>query len=241
MDHDNVYKKPKDMIIDFAFDESVARVFPDMIRRSVPGYETIITLMGLLSEQYAQNNSNIYDLGCSLGAATLSIRQRLKHDGCRIIAVDNAEAMVRRCKENIATESSPVATEVIQSDIQDIEIRNASVVVLNFSLQFIDPDRRPVLLKRIYKGLNPGGILIISDKIVFNDETEQKIQEDLHHTFKKANGYSDLEISQKRSALEKVLIPDTLPLHLQRLNSAGFAHSHVWFQCFNFVSLIAFK
>ena len=229
------------MIIDFAFDESVASVFPDMIRRSVPGYETIIALIGLLSEQYAQNNSNIYDLGCSLGAATLSMRRRLQHEGCRIIAVDNAEAMVRRCRENIATESSSVATEVIQSDIQNIEIRNASVVVLNFSLQFIDPDHRLTLLKNIYKGLNPGGILIISDKIVFDDETEQRTQESQHHTFKKANGYSDLEISQKRSALENVLIPDTLPRHLQRLKSAGFARSHVWFQCFNFISLIAFK
>jgi tRNA (cmo5U34)-methyltransferase len=229
------------MIVDFVFDESVANVFPDMIRRSVPGYETIVALIGLLAEQYAQDNSNIYDLGCSLGAATLSMRRCLKHEGCRIIAVDNAEAMVHRCKENVATESSPVATEVIQSDIQNVEIRNASVAVLNFSLQFIDPDHRLALLKNIYKGLNPGGILIISDKIVFDDETEQRIQEDLHHAFKKANGYSDLEISQKRSALENVLIPDTLPEHLQRLDSAGFACSHVWFQCFNFVSLIAFK
>ena len=241
MSHDDVYKQPKDMIVDFVFDESVASVFPDMIRRSVPGYETVITLIGLLAEQYAQDNSNIYDLGCSLGATTLSMRRRIKQQGCRIIAVDNAEAMIHRCKENITTESSSIPTEIIQSDIQDVEIQNASMIVLNFTLQFIDPDHRLVLLKSIYKGLNPNGILIISDKIVFDDATELETQENLHHAFKKANGYSDLEISQKRNALENVLVSDTLPVHHRRLNSAGFSRSHVWFQCFNFASLIAFK
>lgn len=246
MSRDEVYRQAADMIVDFAFDESVARVFPDMIRRSIPGYETIVTLIGLIAEQYVKNNSNIYDLGCSLGATTLSMRRRIRQSGCRIIAVDNAEAMVDRCKQTIEKETvesdgSPIPVDIVHSNIQDIVIENASMVVLNFTLQFIGPDQRLDQLQRIYDGLNAGGILVISDKILFEDNDNQVLQDNLHLAFKKANGYSDLEISQKRNALENVLIPDSLQTHQQRLRQVGFVCSHIWFQCFNFASIIAFK
>lgn len=229
------------MIVDFAFDENVARVFPDMIRRSVPGYETVITLTGLLAEQYAQAESNCYDLGCSLGAATLAMRSRIQQPGCRIIAVDNAEAMTRRCQQHVAEAGDGLEVDVICADIQDVTIHNASVVVVNFTLQFIPPAARLALMQHIYKGMQPGGALLLSEKIVFSDTAEQQRMEALHVAFKKANGYSDLEISQKRSALENVLIPDTLEQHQQRLQTAGFSSVDLWFRCINFISLLAVK
>ena len=238
---DRVFAKPKSMIVDFAFDETVARVFPDMIRRSVPGYETIIALTGLLAEQYVQPNSQCYDLGCSLGAATLAMRSRIQQPDCRIIAVDNAEAMTRRCQQHVREAGEGIETDVICADIQDVAIQNASVVVLNFTLQFIQPAARLGLLQDIYKGMHPGGALLLSEKIVFANTAEQQRMEALHVAFKKANGYSDLEISQKRSALENVLIPDTLEQHQERLHSAGFSSVDVWFRCMNFVSLLAIK
>jgi len=241
MSRDNIYQYDQEMIVDFTFDESVTNVFPDMIRRSVPGYETIITLIGLLAEHYSQPNTVIYDLGCSLGAATLSMRRRIHQAGCRIVAVDNAEAMVTRCRENIVSDRSRIPVEVILSDIRDIKIDNASVVVLNFTLQFIAPENRLSLLTRIHEGLCPGGILVLSDKIIFDDRIEQQTQEALHLAFKRANGYSDLEISRKRTALENVLVPDTLDTHQKRLKEAGFARSYLWFQCFNFASILAIK
>lgn len=229
------------MIVDFAFDENVAKVFPDMIRRSVPGYETTIALTGLLAEQYAQPDSYCYDLGCSLGAATLAMRSRIQQPGCRIVAVDNAEAMTRRCQQHVRQAAEGIAVEVICADIQDIEIKNASVVVLNFTLQFIPPAARLALMQHIYKGMRPGGALLLSEKIVFSEAAEQQRMEALHIAFKKANGYSDLEISQKRTALENVLIPDTLEQHQQRLQTVGFSSVDVWFRCLNFVSLLAIK
>jgi len=241
MSKDNIYTDNESMIVDFAFDEKVANVFPDMIRRSVPGYESIITMIGLIAGQYAQQNSNIYDLGCSLGAATLSMLKQVKQPGCKIIAVDNAQAMIDQCRSNLEIEQSNIKTELVCSDIQDIKIENASVVVMNFTLQFIAPEARFKLLQKIYNGLKPGGILLLSEKIIFANDLEQDEQESLQLAFKKANGYSDLEISQKRTALENVLIPDTLELHQDRLKSAGFTRSHLWFQCFNFISLIAIK
>jgi len=238
---DAIYAKPHEKIVDFEFNDAVARVFPDMIRRSVPGYGTLITMLGLLAQEYAQPHSNIYDLGCSLGAASLSMRRRIPHHDCRIIAVDNSEAMTTQCRDNISDDISPIEVDVLCADIRELKFESASVVVLNFTLQFLPPEQRQKLLEEIYAGLLPGGVLVLSEKIIFDDADEAELLDKLHLTFKKANGYSELEISQKRSALENVLIPESLPQHHQRLKSIGFKQSSSWFQCFNFGSILAIK
>jgi len=238
---DEIFATPQEMIVDFAFDERVATVFPDMIRRSVPGYGEVIALLGLFAEQYAQEGSTLYDLGCSLGAATLSLRRRIKAANCRIIAVDNSAAMVERCRDNIAHDLATTPVEVQCADIREVTIENASVVVLNFTLQFLPSGERLALLKKIHGGMLPGGVLLLSEKLRFGEEATQQFQEQLHLAFKRANGYSELEISQKRAALEEVLVPDTLEQHRARLCEAGFSRVEPWFQAFNFASLAALK
>ncbi len=238
---DSLYATPRSRIIDFEFDDKVADVFDDMIERSVPGYRTVIAFTGLVAERYAQPNSQYYDLGCSLGGATLSMRQRIRQDNCRIIAVDNSKAMIMRCRENLQETPSDLPVHLICADVRDVKIQQASVVILNFTLQFIATEDRFRLVREIYEGLLPGGALILSEKTLFEQPQEQQLQTDLHDAFKKANGYSGLEISQKRTALENVLIPDSIPQHYERLRSAGFRQTNVWFQCFNFVSFLAVK
>ncbi|MDE1263170.1 carboxy-S-adenosyl-L-methionine synthase CmoA [Vibrio aestuarianus] len=238
---DIIFSAPIDKIGDFTFDERVAEVFPDMIQRSVPGYSNIISAIGMLAERFVKPHSTIYDLGCSLGAATLSMRRHIKQEGCKIIAVDNSPAMVERCKLHINAYRSDTPVEVIEADIREIEISDASVVVLNFTLQFLSPEDRLALLEKIYSGLRPGGILILSEKYVFEDETAHELLIDLHHDFKRANGYSELEISQKRSAIENVMRPDSITAHKTRFEQIGFSSFEVWFQCFNFGSMFAIK
>ncbi|ELR67399.1 tRNA (uridine-5-oxyacetic acid methyl ester) 34 synthase [Photobacterium marinum] len=239
--HDNIFAAPIEKLGDFTFDERVAEVFPDMIQRSVPGYSNIISAIGMLAERFAKPYSKVYDLGCSLGAATLSMRRHIQQEGCQIIAVDNSAAMVERCRLHINAYRSDTPVQVIEADIRDIEIKDASVVVLNFTLQFLAPDDRQMLLERIYAGLRPGGILILSEKYIFDDECSHELLIDLHHDFKRANGYSELEISQKRSAIENVMRPDSIDTHKQRLSNIGFSSTEVWFQCFNFGSMFAIK
>jgi tRNA (cmo5U34)-methyltransferase len=239
---DVIYSLPLDEIIDFRFDERVVDVFPDMIQRSVPGYGTMISTIGILAARYAQEDSHCYDLGCSLGAITLSMRQQITKSNCDIIAIDNSIAMIERGQQLLVSDqTSAIPVTMICADLQNVDIENASVVVLNFTLQFIPVEERLLLIKRIYQGLKPGGILILSEKIAFDDNAKHEFHIEAHHDFKRANGYSDLEISQKRSALEKVLIPETLVSHQQRLKLAGFGFSELWFQCFNFISLVAIK
>ena len=239
---DAIYATALDEIIDFRFDERVVDVFPDMIQRSVPGYGTMISSIGVLAARYAQANSHCYDLGCSLGAVSLAMRQRIRQPDCDIIAVDNSPAMIERGQQLLASDaSSNVPVKMLCAKIQDVTIENASIVVLNFTLQFIPMAERPALIKRIYRGLKPGGLLILSEKMAFDEPEKQRFHVESHHEFKRANGYSDLEISQKRTALENVMIPETLVCHQQRLEGAGFDFSDVWFQCFNFASLVAVK
>ena len=230
----------------FAFDDQVASVFEDMINRSVPGYSTIISMIGVLAERYCGAGSTIYDLGASLGGASFAVAQQLPHDDYRIIAIDNSEAMTSRLSAKLAAlgeigskETSRI--ECRHEDLRDSKIEDASMVILNFTLQFIEPAAREALMRKIYDGMRPGGLLVISEKIQFPDPALNELFIDLYHRFKETQGYSKLEISQKRAALENVLIPETLAAHRERLNGAGFHSVDTWFQCFNFASMVAFK
>lgn len=244
-DPDRLFAQPLAQVPDFVFNEDVVRVFPDMIKRSVPGYPTIVENVGVLAARFAKPGTALYDLGASLGAVTQALRRHVRGEGCRVIAVDNSAAMVERCREYLAAQDSMfqelLPVEVLEADILNLAFEPASVVAMNFTLQFIAPPQRLALLTRIRQSLLPGGALILSEKLCFADTTTQALLNDLHLDFKRANGYSELEISQKRSMLENVMLTDSVETHKARLKAAGFAHAELWFQCFNFGSLVALK
>ena len=241
LNRDNLFAQPLGKVPKFVFDRSVVDIFPDMIQRSVPGYQTIINHTGELADRFVQNNSHCYDLGCSLGASTLAIREQIEARNATIFAVDNSQAMLDKLKTILQSQPAKTETKLVNNDICDIEITNASLVVLNFTLQFVPLDRRSELISSIYKGLNPNGCLIISEKLHFEPQSLNQLLTELHHQFKRDQGYSDLEISQKRDAIDKVLMPETLTMHIQRLRDCGFKSASPWFQCYNFGSLIAIK
>lgn len=239
--HDSLFANFRKNIDKFQFDNQVADVFEDMIHRSVPGYDAIIAMIGVLAERYARQGTQCYDLGASLGAVTLAMHNNLQGRDCKIIAVDNSPAMIERLNSIVTSNELSGTITVKMEDIRDTKIENASVVVLNFTLQFVEPEERARVIQTIYDGLLPGSILVLSEKITFDNRQEDEFQIDMHHEFKKLHGYSELEISQKRNALENVLIPDTENTHLERLQTAGFSHYYTWFQCFNFMSIVAVK
>lgn len=238
--NDQIYSQPLEAITGFVFDQHVVRVFRDMIGRSVPGYATLISMLPVLAQHYVTSDSRCYDLGCSLGASTLALRHSIKQPQVEIMAVDNSPAMVEQCRSNIQNDSGQITVHIECADICQLSLQQASLVVMNFTLQFIPLQQRLDLLRNIYHGMLPGAALVLSEKLQF-DANDQILMTNLHHTFKRLNGYSELEISQKRSALENVLISDTLATHQQRLQQAGFSRVVPWFQCFNFVSMLAIK
>ena len=242
---DQVFAKRQAAVGDFRFDEQVAQVFSDMIQRSVPGYGTIVSMMSVFADHFVQANTCVYDLGSSLGACSFAVLDGIGDREANIVAVDNSPAMVERLNQQIEArqQQTPSVAQIstVLSDLCNVPMNNASMVILNFTLQFVPLAMRDGLIQSIYNGLNPGGALVISEKLAFTDEHFDASMIHFHHDFKRANGYSDLEISQKREALDNVLLPESREAHIRRLKLAGFAQADVWFQCFNFASLIAIK
>ena len=244
-ERDQLFEQLPQGMNDFVFDERVVRVFPDMINRSVPGYGLILPMLGVLARRCVLPGSRVYDLGCSLGAVSRVVRDAVSAPDVRIIAVDNSADMLSRFGQDLQQQPQlqpgRPQIELVFGDISTTPIEDASLSVLNFTLQFIRRDLRQDLLARIAAGTRPGGALVLSEKIRFSDAEEQALQTDWHHDFKRAQGYSELEIARKRDALEQVLIPDTEEEHLARLQAAGWSKAVRWFQCFNFVSYLAIR
>jgi tRNA (cmo5U34)-methyltransferase len=241
MAKDSLYQSKSTPVPPFEFDAQVAGVFDDMIHRSVPYYSEIIDQQVQLIERFYQTGTVLYDLGCSNGNLAICLGCRKGAQPYRMVAVDSSAPMLAAFQKRLADCHFRQHISLQCEDIRRISIENASVVVLNFTMQFVPPQDRDALMAQIHHGLVPGGILLFCEKITHADAGMADLQRSFHYAFKRANGYSDLEISRKREALEKVLIPESLGSHLQRLDHAGFAVMDVWLKWFNFVALIAIK
>lgn len=241
MPKDTLYRDPRAKVAPFTFNADVAAIFDDMLTRSIPGYGELIRRQAQLCRHFLQPQTAFYDLGCSHGNLGLQMLAEAPSVAFTIRGVDNAPAMLARYRQRLADHPQAKCVDLICADLMDVEIRKASVVAINFTLQFLPREDRDRLLSRIHKGLLPGGVLLFSEKIVHSDKPLTELQIDFYHRFKAENGYSQLEISQKREALENVLLPDTVEAHEERLKAAGFRRWDIWQKWFNFTSWMAFK
>lgn len=247
---DTLFTTPLDKAARFSFDEQVVACFPDMIRRSVPGYGQVLAMLPIFARRhckYRQTNdkgqriSRIYDLGCSLGAASMALAGEFAAHDLQIKAIDISPAMTAKAQDVLADNYPDHDIEVITADIRDIELEPCDMVILNLTLQFLPAADRVAVLDKIYAALASGGILVLTEKTHAVDEQADAWLVERYYDFKRANGYSEMEISGKRNALENVLITDTLDEHHARLDKVGFARHLTWFQFLNFVSIVAFK
>lgn len=247
--HDTIFTTPLDSAARFSFDEQVVACFPDMIRRSVPGYGQVLSMLPIFAKRHCQFGqsqagtrvSRVYDLGCSLGGASMALAGAFAPDELQIKAVDISPAMTQKAKALLKENYPEQDIEVITADIRDIELAPCEMVILNLTLQFLPVADRLAVLQKIYAALVPGGILVLTEKTHAPDEQDDAWLIERYYDFKRANGYSELEISGKRNALENVLMTDTLSQHHDRLAQAGFQRSLTWFQFLNFASILAFK
>ncbi len=242
---DDIYNKKKANIEPFRFNHEVSQVFEDMISRSVPGYLTTLEMINAIGRSFINEGSNVYDLGSSLGALAFRLSADENIPGCNIYAIDNAPSMIEASKKQLFDRRKkgqiihPI--HFICEDIKDLELKSSSLILFNFVLQFLPPSERDAILKRCFNALTSGGALLVSEKVTYSSMSKNEKMQKLHHEFKRIKGYTDLEISQKRTALENVLISDDIDILTSRLHQAGFKEVHLWMQCFNFISLIALK
>lgn len=248
--HDTLFTTPLDKAARFSFDEQVVACFPDMIRRSVPGYGQVLAMLPLFARRHCkyrqqdekgQRVSRVYDLGCSLGGATMALAGEFAAHDLQIKAVDISPAMTTEAQKLLSDNYPEHDIEVITADIRDIELEPCDMVILNLTLQFLPAADRVAVLEKIHATLSEGGILVLTEKTHAFDEQYDAWLVERYYDFKRANGYSEMEISGKRNALENVLITDTLDQHHERLSQVGFARHLTWFQFLNFVSIVAFK
>jgi len=233
---DEVYRENKAQIVDFAFTEEVAAVFPDMIRRSVPGYETMVPVTGLIAARHLGDSGRAFDLGCSLGATSLAILQNSPSPDIAVIGIDSSAAMIAAASKAVVDSRATF----IEQDLREADVTGAKVVVLNLVLQFIDPGGRLDVLTRIRSQLAEDGLLIVSEKVRHTDPLLHDLYDSTHLAWKQANGYSALEVSQKRTALENVMHIDTEEVHGQRFTTAGFQRAVQWYRCLNWASFLVY-
>ena len=237
---DDIYQQKQEQVENFCFDEKVANVFDDMINRSVPGYSTINHYSTIIASNYLKDGDTCYDLGCSTGDNLYNLRQLLQAKA-HLIGVDNSTAMLDKCQQKLSQQTSNIAYTLEYGDICELNLKRAAVYLMNFTLQFILPHKRLTLLTKIHTNLKENGVLVLAEKIKFSSADEQDNFDIWHKMFKKSQGYSDLEIQQKRAAIENTLIADTLEQHMSRLTRIGFNKVYKACQFLNFVLLVAVK
>ena len=238
---DNIYQAKQSQVDPFEFNQDVAFVFDDMISRSVPHYDQVQKLCALLCREIYRPNMTVLDLGCSTGTSLIEINKILKDLPIDFIAVDNSEFMLKICQQKLQAYNLLNCVTLVKSNLEDYVISNTNVVLLNYTLQFVAPDHRLGILKRIHSGLTSPGYLILSEKVNHKDQHLGDLLTDLHLDFKRAKGYSELEIAQKRDALENRLIPLNLEDNIKLLYQAGFQAVELVYKAFNFTTLLARK
>ncbi len=225
----------------FEFDEKVAGVFDDMLNRSVPLYKETRQMAVRLALNFIKPDTRVFDIGCSTANLLIDLSNKLNESSIEMIGIDNSPWMLEKAKNKIKEESAH-KIELRQNDIsENLEIENASVVFMNYTLQFVRPLQRESLVRRIYEGLNSDGCFILVEKVLGNNSMFNRFYVEIYSEFKKLQGYSDKEINQKREALENVLIPYRLDENTDLLNRCGFETVDLFFKWYNFAGFIAVK
>jgi len=241
--HDKIFANPQVHVTDFDFGEKTAAVFDDMLNRSVPFYGEIQRIIGEISGDFACDGSQIFDLGCSTCNSFLAIDHFLPNDtNVRFVGIDSSKDMLEKARQKITQVKFARDYELRLGDLnKGIHIENASVVLMVLTLQFVRPLYRNHLISNIYNGINDNGCLILVEKVLGENSTFNRLFIKHYYELKKHRGYSELEISQKREALENILIPYRLEENKDLLESCGFQNIEILFKWYNFCAMIAQK
>ena len=241
---DNIFAEATQAVGDFNFGEKTAEVFDDMLDRSVPMYQELQRMLGEIAAEFAENGSAVYDLGCSTGITLETMRGAITAVGkhVKMVGLDYSQPMLDRAQDRFAALPDDKRPQLIHADLnQTFSVKNASVVVLNLTLQFVRPLNRDTLIRRIADGLNENGCLILVEKVLSNDSLLNRLFIKFYYDMKRRNGYSDMEIAVKREALENVLIPYRIEENTELLKRNGFKEVDTFFKWYNFAGQIGVK
>lgn len=226
---------------DFDFGEATAAVFDDMLDRSIPEYRELQRMIGELAASFAEPGTRVYDLGCSTGITLETLADAIRVP-VEFVGLDYSPAMLERAHQRLSGLTESGRLTLREADLNaGVEVENASVVVLNLTLQFVRPLRRDLLIRDINRGMNPNGCLILVEKVLGNDSLFNRTFIRLYYEMKRRNGYSNTAIARKREALENVLVPYRLDENLELLGRNGFNQTDIFFKWYNFCGILGVK
>lgn len=237
---DRLFSKSDVKSGEFAFDANVAKVFDDMISRSIPLYADVQRSIPVLADLLDHDPIRVVDLGCSTGTSLIHLARSLPKRNLELVGVDNSPAMLQKCAEKLLALGIQEDVTTHEGDVSEFRFNDASIVLMNYTLQFIDVENRPRILKRIADSIRPGGFLLVSEKVIHEDSAMDDALVELYFEFKRRQGYSELEISRKRDALENVLVPLTIKGNQEMFRAAGFNRIELLLKWFNFATFICY-
>ena len=244
MNRDTIFAEKTQAVGDFNFGEKTAAVFEDMLDRSIPLYREVQRMLGEIAAEFAVSGSNVYDLGCSNGITLETLSSAIGNAGKQVglVGVDYSRAMLDKSAQRFAEAGQSGRPTLVLADLNEgCAIENASVVVLNLTLQFVRPLFRDRLIRSIHDGLNGNGCLILVEKVLSHDSLLNRLFIKFYYDLKRRNDYSDTEIALKREALENVLIPYRIDENLELLKRNGFGSVDVFYKWYNFAGLLGVK
>ena len=222
----------------WSFGGDVANKFDDHVEKSIPLYDIGHELIAKLSFFFLTEGSNCYEIGCSTAKLTKLLAD--SHDGRKvnILAIDKEKAMItqgrKRCNKN-------ENIKFLNIDILEAEFEKSDLIISYYTIQFIHPKFRQILIDKIYQSLNWGGAFIIFEKVRAPDARFQDIMSSIYTDYKLENGFTPDEIISKSRSLKSVLEPFTIQGNLDMFTRAGFVDILTIFKYVCFQGFLAIK
>ena len=241
---DQVFASTAARASDFEFNAEVAAVFDDMLVRSIPFYREQQSMIEQIARKFYVPGTVVYDLGCSTGLTLVTIAKALGPD-VQLAGYDFSGPMLDKARQRIAgaglSRQIDLRRADFNTDLSGVELQNASIVTLCWTLQFVRPLWRDSLIQWIYRGMVKGGALICMEKIMTNSSDMNRYFIEFYYDYKSRNGYSKEEINKKREALENVLVPYRTDENFEMFRRNGFSTVETCFQWFNFAGYLCVK
>jgi len=220
------------------FSGKVVKNFNDHIKKSVPGYDEGHDLISNLAPFFlGESQSKFLEIGSSTGLLSKKVRQITERSDVDFIGIDIEKDMVDYANENNNFEN--VKFEV--ANIIDYEIFNYNIISSYYTLQFINPSVRQLVIDKIFKSLNWGGAFILFEKVRGPDARFQDIMQTLYTEYKISQGYNEKEIIGKTLSLKGILEPFSSNANIEMLKRAGFKDINLIFKRLSFEGYLAIK
>jgi tRNA (cmo5U34)-methyltransferase len=244
MKRDRIFRGTAGQVKGFEFNDEVAEVFDDMIRRSVPFYLEQQAMIKEIGKKFWIPGTDVYDLGCATATTLINLCREIA-EPASFIGYDSSLPMLERAKRKIKENGLEDRVKMrygdLNGDLSGLPLENASVVTMCWTLQFIRPLRRDSLVRWVYDGTVEGGAFVVTEKVHTSNTDMNRFFIDFYSDFKRRNGYSGQEILRKREALESVLIPYRIDENLEMIRRNGWEIVETFFQWYNFAGFLCVK